>query len=123
MECYFDGYNQFYTIGVLILLGISLGANALTCAYWPKDNSEEIKEPFVTSSDYVEGDGDLEVGDDEIKAESLSINTSPHLSSVRRYTPIWGSSGGRSCTHRSQLPDWAKKEYLDESKLRRESLP
>jgi hypothetical protein len=93
-----------------------------------EENSEEMREPFVTSSDYVEGDGDLEMGDDERKVESRSTNTSPQVCSVRRYTPVWSSSSsgaysGRGYTQKAKLPDWALKEYMKDSKVGRESLP
>lgn len=111
MECYFDGNNQFYTIGGLILLVMSLGANMLTCAYWPKNNEDEKEQSLITSRDYVreeESKSDLEMGEDK------STNTSPHLCTVRRYTPVWSASHGeKRATHRGNLPDWARKEYLN----------
>lgn len=130
MECYFDGNNQFYTVGGLILLGLSLGANMMTCAYWPKrdeeDEREEREKPLITSSTYVreegkvESESDLEMG--EVETATRSTNTSPHVCTVRRYTPVWSASHGeKGVAHRADLPDWARKEYL-EGKQEREFL-
>lgn len=122
MECYFDGNNQFYTIGGLILLGLSLGANMMTCAYCSKkgvdDKREERQQPLITSSTYVreegvvESESDLEMG--EVETITRSTNTSPHVCTVRRYTPVWSASHGeKGVAHRADLPDWARKEYLE----------
>lgn len=116
MDCYFDGNNQLYTIGGFVLLGMSLCANFLTCAYWPKISNDR-EESLITSCNYVgeqdkENKSDLEMG--EVNSVSKSTNTSPHVCTVRRYTPIWSASHReKGATHRGNLPDWARKEYLN----------
>jgi replication initiation and membrane attachment protein DnaB len=118
MECYFDGNNQFYTIGGLILLVMSLGANMLTCAYWPKISNER-EESLITSCNYVgeqdkESKSDLEMG--EVNSVSKSTNTSPHVCTVRRYTPIWSASHREKGTkYKDKLPDWVRKEYINKN--------
>lgn len=123
MDCYFDRINQFYTMGGLILLTISLGANVLTCAYCSKKST--LEEPLITSANYINGDSDLERGElSDVETESKSTNTSPHVCSVRRYTPVWSASHERMnnrVAHKAKLPDWVMKEYM-QGKQERESL-
>lgn len=123
MECYFDGNNQFYTIGGLVLLGLSLGANLLTCVYRSKESHHRSETPLITSSNYIEQElsgNSVNNGnskDEEVYLEigkDKSTNTSPHLCSVRRYTPVWGSSHDKS--GKNKLPDWVRKEYSSKKK-------
>lgn len=110
MECYFNGNNQFYTIGGLILLGISLSTNIITCVYWSRKNNNK-KEQLITSNNYVEKEdnrSDVEMGEDK------STNTSPHVCSIRRFTPFWISSQEEKVQkYKAELPDWAMNEYIN----------
>jgi hypothetical protein len=114
MNCYFDDNNQFYTIGGLVLLGLSLGANIFSCAYFSR-RSKNKDAPFITSESNVRNYGD---GDDYVieMGEDKSTNTSPHICSVRRFTPVWNNCySNKSTINKAELPEWARKEFLEKN--------